>query len=84
MAAITRSRVSRLNLPVPLKTFETVMAETPARAATALIVTLPPSRGRLERCIVAEPSGRHDLLWFNDKPSNASARLVRAPNDKKT
>ena len=41
IAAFTLSLVARLNLPVPLATFETVAVETPAAAATSFIVTGP-------------------------------------------
>lgn len=41
IAAFTLSFVARLNLPVPLATFETVAVETPAAAATSFIVTAP-------------------------------------------
>lgn len=41
IAAFTLSFVARLNLPVPLATFETVAVETPAAAATSFIVTGP-------------------------------------------
>jgi hypothetical protein len=67
-----------------LKTFDTVIAETPAFRATSLIVTLAVCRGRLARCMVVGSGGlgaarerRSERgLWFNDKPNNPAMRLI--------
>jgi hypothetical protein len=55
ITALTRSRVVSRTLPSPLITRETVIGETPAAAATSLIVGV--LRCRLERRLLIAVSG---------------------------